>query len=232
MSTILLENVARDFTDGETIRRVLFPINLEIYPGELTVLSGPSGSGKTTLISIIGLVLRASEGRVIIMDKDVTNLSDDASAGMRLKLYGFVFQQPMLIDGLNILENVILSLAVQGKKIQNAEKQKAIQLLKILGLEEHIYMQPRLLSGGQKQRVSIARALIKDPPIILCDEPTSALDAQSGQVVLDILKRIAVEDKKAVIVVSHDSRVFPFADRLIKLEDGTIVSDTREEYSN
>jgi len=232
MSTILLEKVARDFTDGETIRRVLFPIDLEIYPRELTVLSGPSGSGKTTLISIIGLVLRASEGRVIIMDKDVTNLSDDESASMRLKLYGFVFQQPMLIEGLNILENVILSLAVQGKKIQNSEKQKAMQLLKILGLEDYINMQPRLLSGGQKQRVSIARALIKDPPIILCDEPTSALDAQSGQVVLDILKRIAVEDKKAVVVVSHDSRVFPFADRLIKLEDGIIVSDTQEEYTN
>jgi putative ABC transport system ATP-binding protein len=228
MSVLVLKNVSRDFSDGRQIRRVLFSIDLAIESGRLTVLAGPSGSGKTTLLSIMGLVLRATEGRLFVMNDDVTRLNDRQAAILRLKQYGFVFQQPMLIEGLNTLENVLLAGSVQGKRASRALRQKAMEILATLGLEQFIHMQPRLLSGGQKQRVSIARALIKNPPIILCDEPTSALDAESGQVVLDILKQISIEDKKAVVVVSHDARVFPFADRLVKLEDGRMVSDTRD----
>ncbi|MBD3385502.1 ATP-binding cassette domain-containing protein [candidate division KSB1 bacterium] len=228
MSVLALKNVSRDFSDGRQIRRVLFSVDLVIEPGQLTVLAGPSGSGKTTLLSIMGLVLRASEGRLFVMNDDVTRLNDRQAAILRLRQYGFVFQQPMLIEGLNTLENVLLAGSVQGKRAPRSLRQKAMEILATLGLEPFIHMQPRLLSGGQKQRVSIARALIKNPPIILCDEPTSALDAESGQIVLDILKQISIEDKKAVVVVSHDARVFPFADRLVKLEDGRMVSDTRD----
>jgi putative ABC transport system ATP-binding protein len=183
------------------------------------------------LLSIMGLVLSPSEGKIYLNDKEVTILSDVEAATIRLQNYGFVFQQAMLIEGLTILENILLSFAIQGSRPPVDKKTKSIELLKTLGLEETANMQPRLLSGGMKQRASIARALIKDPSILLCDEPTSALDAESGQVVMNILKRIAIEEKRVVIVVSHDARVFPFADRLIKLENGMIVSDTRESYS-
>ncbi|MBP7868156.1 MAG: ABC transporter ATP-binding protein [Acidobacteria bacterium] len=230
MAVLKLEKIARDFSDGRQMRRVLFPTNLEFEPGALTVLSGPSGSGKTTLLSILGLVLRPSEGSLHLDGREVTSLSDEEAARLRLQKFGFVFQQPMLIEGLTVLENVALAFAVQGARLPPHFRDKADGLLKALGLEGTAHMQPRLLSGGMKQRASLARALIKDPAILLCDEPTSALDAESGQAVMAILKRIAIEERRVVIVVSHDARVFPYADRLVKIESGTIVSDTRERY--
>jgi ABC-type lipoprotein export system ATPase subunit len=213
------------------MRRVLFPTTLDFQPGVLTVLSGPSGSGKTTLLSIMGLVLRPSEGRLFLDERDVTVLSDEQMAALRLRLYGFVFQQPMLIEGLSVAENILLSLCVQGARRPAGAARKIEGLLQSLGLANTAHMQPQLLSGGMKQRASIARALIKDPAILLCDEPTSALDAESGRAVMGILKRIAVEEGRVVVVVSHDARVFPYADRLIKLENGAVVSDTREIYT-
>jgi putative ABC transport system ATP-binding protein len=229
MVTLRLEGIAKDFSDGRQMRRVLFPVGAQFGPGELTVLSGPSGSGKTTLLSIMGLVLRPSEGRMFLDEKEVTTLTENQAADIRLRRYGFVFQQPMLIEGLSVLENILLAFAVQGGRPPAGVRQKAEALLKTLGLGESANMQPRLLSGGMKQRASIARALIKDPAILLCDEPTSALDAESGQAVMAILKRIAIDEGRVVVVVSHDARVFPYADRMLKIENGTIVSDTREQ---
>jgi putative ABC transport system ATP-binding protein len=230
VAVLKLDHVARDFADGRQLRRVLFPTSLEFTPGELTVLSGPSGSGKTTLLSIMGLVLRPSEGAVFLDEEDVTALSDDEAARVRLQRYGFVFQQPMLIAGLSVLENVALACGVQGAKLPAGFRGKVEGLLELLGLGGTAHMEPRALSGGMKQRVSIARALIKEPAILLCDEPTSALDAESGRAVMAILKRIAVQERRVVVVVSHDARVFPYADRLIKLENGRVVSETREHY--
>jgi len=228
---LVLEKIARDFSDGRQMRRVLFPTSLEFVPGELAVLSGPSGSGKTTLLSIMGLVLRPSEGHLFLDEREISGLPDLEAADMRLQKYGFVFQQPMLIEGLSVRENIWLALAVQGGRVPPEAREKTEDLLTQLGLEGPSHMQPRLLSGGMKQRVSIARALIKSPDVLLCDEPTSALDAESGQGVMGILKRIAVAEGCIVVVVSHDARVFPYADRLIKLENGRVVSDTRESYS-
>jgi putative ABC transport system ATP-binding protein len=230
LTTLRLEKIARDFSDGRQMRRVLFPTDLEFAPAELTVLSGPSGSGKTTLLSIMGMVLHPSEGRIFLDDQEITRLTDEHAADMRLKNYGFVFQQPMLIEGLTVMENILLAIAVQGGRPPSTARQKAEGLLKALGLEGTAHMQPRLLSGGMKQRASIARALIKDPGILLGDEPTSALDAEGGQAVMAILKRIAIEEQKVVVVVSHDARVFPYADRLIKIENGRIAADNRENY--
>jgi len=230
LTTLRLEKIAKDFSDGRQMRRVLFPTDLEFAPVELTVLSGPSGSGKTTLLSIMGMVLHPSEGRLFMDDQEITNLTDEQAAQVRLENYGFVFQQPMLIEGLTVMENILLAIAVQGRRPPSAARHRAEGLLNALGLEGVGHMQPRLLSGGMKQRVSIARALIKDPGILLCDEPTSALDAEGGQAVMGILKRIAIEEQKVVVVVSHDARVFPYADRLIKIENGRIVADNREDY--
>ena len=231
MSTLRLIKIARDFSDGRQMRRVLFPTDLEFAAGGLTVLSGPSGSGKTTLLSIMGLVLRPSEGRLFLDALDVTGLADEEAASVRLRRYGFVFQQPMLIEGLSVMENIVLAYGVQGGRVRHDIRLKAEGLLRTLGLDGTAHMQPRLLSGGMKQRASIARALIKDPSILLCDEPTSALDAESGQAVMGILKRIALEEGRVVVVVSHDARVFPYADRLLKIENGAIVSETRESYT-
>lgn len=226
MAELRLENITRDFSDGRQLRRVLYPTSLTLSAGSLTVLAGPSGSGKTTLLSIMGLVLRPTEGRLWLMGQEVSGLSDDDSAKLRLQQFGFVFQQPMLIEGLNVQENILLAVGIQGGRISATLKARSEAILASLGLADTAAMQPAMLSGGMKQRVSIARALIKNPAIILCDEPTSALDAESGQVVMNILKRIAVQEKKIVVVVSHDARVFPYADRLIKLENGQVIADT------
>lgn len=231
MAQLRLENAAKDFSDGRQLRRVLHNTSLVVDSGELVVISGPSGSGKTTLLSLMGLVLKLSEGKIFLNDRDITGVSDNQAANIRLLNYGFVFQQPMLIEGLSVMENILLSLAIQGKSPTTAEQTRAEGLLQNLGLKDVGHFQPRLLSGGMKQRASIARALIKDPAILLCDEPTSALDAESGQGVMAILKRIAIEDRRIVCVVSHDARVFPFADRLIKVENGRIAADNRERYS-
>ncbi len=226
------EMIARDFSDGTRLRRVLFPTTLTLYPGELTVLSGPSGSGKTTLLSILGLVLRPTEGRLRLDGRDITDLPETDAATLRLQSFGFVFQQPMLIEGLSVRENILLAVAIQGDRPTAAAQAKTETLLTDLGLAGTAPLQPQLLSGGMKQRVSIARALVKDPAVLLCDEPTSALDAESGQAVMQILKRIALEERRVVAVVSHDARVFPYADRLIKIENGRIAADTRERYTS
>lgn len=231
MTTLRLEGVARDFQDGGALRRVLYPIDLAVPSGELTVLSGPSGSGKTTLVSIMGLVLQCSEGRLFLDDQDLTQLTDDQAAKLRLREYGFVFQQAMLIEGLTVAENILLSMSVQGHRPPPDAMQRAQALLESLGLAGAGSAQPKMLSGGMKQRASIARALIKDPSVLLCDEPTSALDAESGRAVMEVLRRLAHQEQRIVVVVSHDARVFPYADRLIKLESGVITSDTRGEYT-
>lgn len=230
MNILKLENITKDFYDGRQIRRVLHSTNLTFIPGELVVLSGPSGSGKTTLLSIMGLVLKPSEGKIYLNDKDLTQINDNEAAMLRLKYYGFIFQQHMLIEGLSVIDNILLAYAVQGSKVTGHQRQKAYGLLEKLSLKDTAHMQPLSLSGGMKQRVSIARALIKDPLILLCDEPTASLDAENGITVMKILKKSALEDQRIVLVVSHDSRVFPFADRLIKIENGQIVSDTKENY--
>ncbi len=230
MATLHSERLARDFSDGTSLRRVLFPTTLTLHPGELTVLSGPSGSGKTTLLSLLGLVLQPTEGRLRLDDRDLTDLDEADAATVRRQAFGFVFQQPMLIEGLSVRENILLAIGIQGERPSAAHQAKAEALLADLGLAGTGPLQPRLLSGGMKQRVSIARALVKDPAVLLCDEPTSALDAESGQAVMRILKRVALEERRVVVVVSHDARVFPYADRLLKIENGQIVADARERY--
>lgn len=224
-----LESVTRDFFDGKKMRTVIHATDLEIMPGELTVLAGPSGSGKTTLLTIMGLVLKPTAGRVYVQSEDVSDLSEDERASIRLERFGFVFQQAALVPALSILENLLVSRAIQGRRVSRAMKDEAMRLLGDLGLEEYAEAKPQLLSTGQQQRVGIARALMGDPLLLLCDEPTSALDVESSRIVLDTLKRISSSEDKGIVLVSHDPRVFPYADRLIKIEDGRIEHDTRVE---
>ena len=222
-----LKSVARDFHDGKTMRRVLQPIDLAIYPGEFTMVAGPSGSGKTTLLTIMGLILKPSEGELFLRSENVTRYSENKLATMRLRNYGFVFQLAELLPALDVLENVVVANGIQGQGISSALRQKALEILESFGLQDRLHNKPLQLSGGEKQRVAIARSLINDPSVLLCDEPTSALDAESSTVVMDTLKRLSKDTSRSIIMVTHDPRVFPYADRLIKVENGSIVSDSR-----
>ncbi|MEO0078803.1 MAG: ABC transporter ATP-binding protein [candidate division WOR-3 bacterium] len=222
-----LEGVARDFSDGRVTRRVLKETTLDIMPAELTALAGPSGSGKTTLLTIMGLVLRPSAGRIYVTGEDVTGRGDDELATLRLNKYGFVFQQAALVPALSVLDNVLVATAIQGARVRLETRQRAVNLLERLGMKDYLDARPQQLSGGQQQRVGIARAMVGDPVLLLCDEPTSALDVESSHVVLDALKRLSRDPHRAVVLVTHDPRVFPYADRLVKMEDGAIVYDSR-----
>ncbi|MCU0288341.1 MAG: ABC transporter ATP-binding protein [Acidobacteria bacterium] len=222
---ISLQGVARDFFDGRQNRRVLYPLDLDIFSGEFTIVSGPSGSGKTTLLTIMALILKPTNGRILVKNNDVTFFSPDDRATMRLKYYGFVFQSAALIPALTALENVLIAFTIQGEAITMKIRQRAEASLNNMGLGDFINMNIEKLSGGQKQRVAIARALINDPEMILCDEPTSSLDVESSTIVLKTLKKLSGENR-AVVLVTHDPRVFPYGDRLIQLEDGKIATDT------
>lgn len=225
-----LDGVARDFFDGRVLRRVLKKLDLDIQAGEMTVIAGPSGSGKTTLLTIMGFLLQPSEGKIYIQGREVTRFSTDRLATLRKQMIGFVFQQSVLIPALSVLDNILIPAGIQGKAVPRALKERALELLEMLGIRAYKDAKPQQLSLGQQQRVSIARALINDPPLLLCDEPTSALDAESSAIVLNTLKRLSREKSRAVVLVTHDPRVFPFADRLIKIEDGAIIYDSKNGH--
>ena len=224
-----LESITRDFSDGRKIRRVLYETDLSVFPGEFTIIAGPSGSGKTTLLTIMGLILKPTEGEISIQNERVTHLSENRLATVRQQKYGFVFQQAELLPALNVIENVVVACGIQGQKVSAGLRKKAGELLDGFGMGDCYSMTTQQLSGGQKQRVAIARALINAPALLLCDEPTSALDSESSTIVLDALKQLSKDTTRGLIMVTHDPRVFPYADRLIKIENGSIVYDSRSQ---
>jgi putative ABC transport system ATP-binding protein len=214
--------VAKDFSDGESSLRVLHEIDAEFAAGELSLLVGPSGCGKTTLLSIIAGILSATHGVVDVFGETVTALKGDALCRFRLHSIGFIFQQYNLMPSLTAAENTAVPLAAAGIKRHEAiERAKA--MLARLDLSAHVNKLPSQLSGGQQQRVAIARALINAPRLIVCDEPTAALDAKSGHRVMELLREVAIAPDRACIVVTHDSRIFDLADRIVTMEDGRIV---------
>ncbi|HEY4261413.1 MAG TPA: ABC transporter ATP-binding protein [Schlesneria sp.] len=214
--------VVKEFGDGESRTRVLHGINADVYGSELTLLVGPSGCGKTTLISIIAGLLYSTEGDVILFGTPQSQLKGSKLVQFRAQNVGFVFQQYNLLPSLTATENVAIPLLIQGQPRSQALV-KAREVLEAVGLGSRAKQLPSQLSGGQQQRVAIARALVHEPRLLVCDEPTAALDAQSGQVVMDLLKRVAVQAGRAVIVVTHDSRVFTYGDRIIEMADGRIA---------
>jgi len=185
---------------------------------------GPSGSGKTTLLSILGCILRSSEGELEVLGQRVTRLPERDLPRVRRDAIGFVFQGFNLFPTLTARENIALALDLRGVKGKAAED-RADDLLEQVGLRAKARTFPADLSGGQKQRVAIARALAGDPPILLADEPTAALDSTSGRNVIELLQSLAKEQARAVVIVTHDPRVLDFGDRILHLEDGRIVSE-------
>ncbi len=228
-AVVRLQEIARDFFDGKQLRRVLQPITLDLFTQELALIAGPSGSGKTTLLTIIGLILKPSSGKIFIGGREVSRGSESVQATLRLKKFGFVFQQADLIPGLNVMENILIAAAVQGSRVPSAVKKRAKDILEQFGLQDYTEAKPQQLSMGQKQRVALVRALINDPVLLLCDEPTSALDVESSNLVLDSLKKLSADERRGVLMVTHDPRVFPYADRLIKLENGSVIYDSRQD---
>ena len=218
---IEIKNICKDFETAGAANRVLFDINLEINSSELTMLVGPSGCGKTTLLSIISGILSATSGDVIINGTNITKIPDAKKVDFRRKNIGFIFQQYNLLPALTVSENAAIPLIADGVSIEEACKKAAI-ILKEIGMENHLDKLPAQLSGGQQQRVAIARALVHNPAIIVCDEPTAALDATTGLKVMEILRSSALQENRAVIVVTHDNRIYNFADRIIEMEDGKI----------
>ena len=223
---IQIDAISKDFEAGETTLRVLDRVSTTLRPGELTMLVGPSGCGKTTLLSILSGILTPTEGQVLVNGTNLTALRGRANAEFRRRHIGFVFQQFNLLPSLTAAENAAIPLVAAGVSLaEGVERARAV--LAQVDLAAHADKLPRQLSGGQQQRVAFARALVHGPKLIVCDEPTSALDAQSGHQVMDILRANAVRPDTTVVVVTHDSRIFTFADRILSMSDGRLVNDTR-----
>jgi len=193
------------------------------------MLVGPSGCGKTTLLSIIAGLLRPTSGKVTVLDQDMFAMSDSQQVNFRRKNMGFIFQQYNLLASLSAAENAAVGLLAAGLNRKAAVNQ-ASQTLTALGLQSKLDSLPRTLSGGQQQRVAVARALVHEPRIVLCDEPTAALDSKSGRAVMEMMAAIAVRDDRAVLIVTHDSRIFDFAQQIVHMEDGQI-KETQDRSS-
>ena len=224
-AAVACSRVTKHFGEGDNRVEVLRGVDLTIPFGEMTLLVGPSGCGKTTMLSVIAGLLNRSGGELNVLGRDLAGLSGGDAVLFRRRNLGFVFQQFNLLPSLTAAENAAVPLLAAGMKKRQAVD-KAAALLDQLGMGSRTSAFPNQLSGGQQQRVALARALVHDPRLIVCDEPTSALDHETGQVVMDLLTRIAVKPGRAVVVVTHDSRVFSFADRIAHMDDGRIQSIT------
>lgn len=226
------EGIDKSFRAGETKIRVLRGTSFHAERGKMNFLVGPSGCGKTTLISVIGAILSCEGGELEVLGRDLRHMSNGKLADFRLNNLGFIFQQFNLLPALNAEENASLPLVARGESNAKAEK-AARELLERLGLEGQTRKMPSQLSGGQQQRVAIARALVHEPKLLICDEPTASLDAASGHTVMELLRDVALEGDRSVIVVTHDNRIFEFADRISHMADGQITEvETPESGEN
>jgi putative ABC transport system ATP-binding protein len=218
---VVCRAVSKEFDSGDTRTLALRGVDLEVFAGQMTLLVGPSGCGKTTLISIIAGLLDPSRGEVEVLRHPLHAMRNGRLVAFRGKEIGFVFQQYNLLPSLTAAENAAVPLLIAGWARPRAVA-KARAVLDAVGLTDRANAFPNQLSGGQQQRVAIARALVHEPRLLVCDEPTAALDAQSGRTVMELLRKVAVQPDRAVIVVTHDNRVFGFGDRIVTMSDGRI----------
>jgi putative ABC transport system ATP-binding protein len=216
----VVKTLGRDAGAVQALRGV----DLSLRPGELTLLMGPSGSGKTTLLLVLGCMLTPTSGSITVCGTSTSGLGKEGLAKLRRDHIGFVFQSYHLFPTLTAMQNVQLALDIRREHGRRA-REKARQALKLVGLQQKAHARPGELSGGEQQRVAIARAIVGAPTVILADEPTGALDGGNGQTIMRILASIAHERESAVLVVTHDPRVVPFADRILDIEDGRIVHE-------
>lgn len=221
-TAIQVRDVCKSYGTGEARTLALKGATLEARFGELLMIVGPSGCGKTTLLSVICGTLAFDQGSIAVFGKELKSMKSGEITKFRSAHIGFIFQQFNLIPTLTAAENVSIPLLLQGVHYRRAEE-KAAEVLTQVGLESKIRSYPSTLSGGQQQRIAIARALVHQPRLIICDEPTAALDAVSGQKTLSLLKESAVQPDRCVVVVTHDNRIFRYADRIAEMNDGMVV---------
>jgi putative ABC transport system ATP-binding protein len=221
-TVVTASGIEKVYRTGRLTTPVLRGVDLEVERGECLFLVGPSGSGKTTLLSILGCVLSADAGQLTLFSDDVTRLSPTERAAFRLRRIGFVFQRFHLFDRLTAWENVRVVFELLGRRSDC--RKDAVELLERVGLKDRAHHRISELSMGQRQRVALARALAADPDLILADEPTASLDAESGRNAMQLLKNLCVSLGKTIIVVTHDHRILPLADRIVTLSDGCVVS--------
>jgi putative ABC transport system ATP-binding protein len=219
------QNLVKIYDTGGQKVTALNGINLDILMGELMMLVGPSGCGKTTLISVIAGILDQDDGSCRVFGEDLLTMDGRNKLDFRARNIGFVFQAYNLLPSLSAAENVSIPLIINGMKRVEAER-KASHVLEQVGLGARINAIPSELSGGQQQRVAIARALVHSPRLIVCDEPTSALDHETGHNVMTLLKEVALHKDRALVIVTHDARIFNFADRIAEMDDGHVVKVT------
>jgi putative ABC transport system ATP-binding protein len=216
------QGIEKSFGDGAGKIHVLKSVDFTAHAGEILMLVGPSGCGKTTLISAVAGTMRVDAGEIEVFGEPLHKLSSAALTRFRAKHVGFNFQQFNLIPTLNLAENVGIPLQIQGFSAKIA-RERARDVLAEVGLGDRWKDRPNKLSGGQQQRVAIARALVHEPPLLICDEPTAALDAANGEIVMDLFGKVARGKDRAVIVVTHDNRIFHHADRIAHMNDGRIT---------
>lgn len=223
-----IKQLNKSFEAGDSTIQVLYDISVDIRMGELTMLVGPSGCGKTTLISIISGILSPTTGEIHLIGQSLSSMSDQSKVLFRRAHIGFIFQQYNLLPALTAAENAAMPLLAAGMSLQEATA-KARVILDGIGMHGQTEKLPRQLSGGQQQRVAIARALVHNPELIVCDEPTAALDAKTGHAVMEILREIANDKNRAVLIVTHDNRIYHFADRILEMSDGRIIGSHKPE---
>ncbi len=213
--------LVKSFGEGEAKTFAVRGVSFEAHFGEMLYIEGPSGSGKTTLLSMISGILRPDSGTVVVEDKDIWSLTSDQLADFRLNTVGFVFQDYHLFPRLTTVENVAIPLIL--KKLEwNESMTQAMRYLEIVGLRDRAQLPPVKLSGGEQQRVAIARAIASQPDILIFDEPTASLDGDTGRKIVDFVKKNILNENRCILIVTHDSRIFEYADRIMRMEDGEI----------
>ncbi len=226
MALIEAKNLTKIYGKGETAVTALNGVNLAVSTGEFVAVMGPSGCGKSTLLHLLGGLDRPTQGEVLVEGQAISGLNDDALTRLRRRKMGFVFQFFNLIPVLNAIENVALPLVLDGQPAREV-RPKAVAWLQKVGLSDRLENRPDQLSGGQQQRVAVARALVAEPALILADEPTGNLDTRASDEIAALLRQVANEWGRAVVMVTHDPRIAAYADRIIFLKDGVIVDETR-----
>ncbi|HUL42282.1 MAG TPA: ABC transporter ATP-binding protein [Burkholderiales bacterium] len=221
-TAIKANQLAKWFGEGAAKTQAVKDVSFEAYFGEMLYIVGPSGSGKTTLLSMISGILRPNSGTVIVEDKDIWNLPEDEIADFRLNTIGFVFQDYHLFPRLTTVENVAIPLILK-KRDWDESMHEAAKCLEIVGLKERADLHPVKLSGGEQQRVAIARAIVSRPDILIFDEPTASLDGDTGRAIIEFVKTNILSENRCILIVTHDARIFEFANEIMKMEDGRIV---------
>jgi putative ABC transport system ATP-binding protein len=223
---ISIKNINHYYGRGTLRKQILFDISLEIYAGEIVIMTGPSGSGKTTLLSLIGGLRSVQDGSLKFLGEELCGASQSKLVHMRRNI-GYIFQAHNLLGFLTARQNVQMAVELNKSISQSAAISQSEAMLTSVGLQERVNYYPDNLSGGQKQRIAIARALVNHPPLVLADEPTAALDKQSGRDVVEIMQRLAKEQGTAILLVTHDNRILDIADRIVEMEDGLLTRDAQ-----